>query len=160
MDRNVILMDHKLMSFDVSSVSTGWSYFLDGELSTFGKLEPNKDFDLQTKLYWFGLQLMCLFNICRPDTILVEETYLKNVKTLKTLMQFVGVLHFVAYDYTQPESVNVNTVRSYFGIKSKQEAFDFVKNRYKRKLRLFEFENDNDVTDSILQVLYWIEKEN
>lgn len=152
-------MANRILSFDVSSVSTGWSYLTDNKLNAFGKLEPNKTFDLQTKLYWFGMQLHCLCTICKPDTILVEETYLKNVKTLKTLMQFVGVLNFVSYTYCIPETVNVNTVRSNFKLKGKEESFDYVKNKYKVKLKHFTFEDGNDITDSILQALYWIEKE-
>jgi len=151
-------MENKILSFDVSSVSTGWSILTDGKLKHFGTLRPLKDYSLQMKLYWFGKQVRCLVNLYKPDVILVEDTYYKNTKTLKTLMQFMGTAQFVCYPYWL-EIVNVNTVRSKFKVKNKEEAFDFVKNKFKRKLKHFNFEDDNDITDSILQALYWIEKD-
>jgi len=152
------LMVDKILSFDVSSVSTGWSWITDGKLESFGVLRSLKEYTLQTKLFWFGKQVKCLVDIYDPDIVLVEDTYLKNVKTLKTLVQFVGTAQFVCYPRTL-EIVNVNTVRSHFKVKTKEEAFDYVKNKYKRKLKHLTFEEGNDITDSILQALYWLEKE-
>ena len=74
-------------------------------------------------------------------------------------MQFMGTAQFVCYP-VYLEIVNVNTVRSKFKIKNKEEAFEFVKDKFKRETKKFTFEEDNDITDSILQALYWIEKEN
>ena len=148
----------KILSFDVSSVSTGWSCLIDGKLDTFGTVRTAKEYSLQMKLFWFGKQIKCLVDIYKPDVILVEDTYLKNVKTLKTLMQFIGTAQFVSYPYTL-EIVNVNTVRSRFKVKTKEEAFEYVKNKYKIKLKKLIFEDGNDITDSILQAMYWIEKD-
>jgi hypothetical protein len=96
-----------------------------------------------------------------PDAVVIEETYLKNVRTLKTLVMFITVVEMECYDnYIIPDFVSPITVRSHFGLKNnKQEVFDYVKDKYKVKLKKYDFESGNDITDSILQALYWIEKE-
>jgi len=150
-----------LMSFDVSSVCTGWSYFEDGKLKEFGKIEIPKKFSLQEKLYWFESQVKALLMIYKPNEVIIEETYLKNVKTLKTLIQFITVVNMSCYKILniEPIFIHTTTVRSKFGLKTKEEAFEFVKGKYKKLLKKYEFDDGNDITDSILMGLYFLEKE-
>lgn len=149
-----------LMSFDVSSVCTGWSYFEDGKLQEFGKIEIPKKFSLQEKLYWFKSQIDALLVIYKPNEVVVEETYLKNVKTLKTLTQFITIMNMSSYKLgIQPIFVYTTTVRSKFGLKSKEEVFEFIKNKYKKQLKDHNFKSGNDITDSIAMGLYFLERE-
>jgi Holliday junction resolvasome RuvABC endonuclease subunit len=148
------------MSFDVSSVCTGWSYFEDGKLREFGKIEMPKKHSLQNKLWWFKSQTDALLMIYKPNKVIVEETYLKNVKTLKTLMQFITVVNMSCYKLgIEPVFIYTVTVRSKFGLKTKEEVFEFVKDKYKKLLKKYEFDDGNDITDSILMGLYFLEKE-
>ncbi len=158
-------MKKKLLSFDVSSISTGWSLLeYDDEtygtikLIDYGIIKILSDYDLQLKLLWFKYHVHMLLFIHKPDVVVIEETYLKNVKTLKTLMQFIGVLNLVCGEILEvtPEFVSPNSVRSMFKVGSKEEAFDYVKSKYKVKLKNLTFEEGNDITDSILQGLYRI----
>ena len=147
----------RILSFDVSSVSTGWSYIFNGKLQEFGVIVPPKSYRLQEKLYWFKNEVNALLKIYYPSYVIVEETYLKNVKTLKTLMQFIGVINlecFMTLD-EEPLMVSPQTVRSHFKLKDKKEVFDYIKDKYKVKLKKYTFETGNDITDSILQGLYW-----
>lgn len=148
----------KLISFDVSSVSTGWSYFEGDKLMALGIIEIPSDYDTQDKLIWFKYRAHILFSIHKPTVVLVEETYLKNVKTLKTLMQFIGVLNLLCGEVLElkPIFISPNSVRSKFELKTKEDVFNYVKNKYKVKLKGLTFETGNDITDSILMGLYWL----
>lgn len=148
-----------IVSFDVSSVSTGWAFFRNGKLDSIGTIQPPSECRLQEKLYWFRNEVISILNIFKPDYAVVEETYLKNVKTLKTLMQFIGVINVACFTEIakDPIFVSPQTVRSHFGIKSKEDAFDYVKTKYKIKLKDFTFETGNDISDAVIQGLYWLD---
>lgn len=150
-----------MLSLDVSSVCTGWSYFRDGKLRNVGKIEMQKEYSLQEKLWWFKSQVDGFLRIFKPNEVIVEETYLKNVKTLKTLMQFITVVNMSCYELLniEPIFIYTTTVRSKFGLKTKEEVFEFVKNKYKKLLKKYDFDDGNDITDSILMGLYFLEKE-
>ena len=149
---------NKVLSFDVSSVSTGYSFFADGKLEECGVIKIDASRNKQEKLYLFGLNVRALLKLYKPDVVVVEETYLKNVRTLKILTGFVTVVEVECYKIDIiPEFLSTMKVRSHFGLKSKEEVFDYVKDKYKVKLRNYDFESGNDITDSILQALYWNE---
>jgi Holliday junction resolvasome RuvABC endonuclease subunit len=159
--RSVEKIMSRLLSFDVSSISTGWSLFDDGRLKSYGLITRSIICDLSVaqRLFVFKKDVEHILLHYTPDCVVVEETYMKNVKTLKTLMQFIGVLQLACYellDCLEPVFLSPNTVRSYFGVKGKEEAFDFVFNKYKKTLGKLDFKSGNDITDSILQGLYWL----
>jgi Holliday junction resolvasome RuvABC endonuclease subunit len=89
----------RIISFDVSSVSTGWSLFDDGRLKSYGLITRSVICDLPVvaRLFIFKNDAKGLLEKYKPNYVLIEETYMKNVKTLKTLMQFIGVLHLLCY---------------------------------------------------------------
>jgi len=147
----------KILSFDVSSVSTGWAFLFGGKLQEFGVIQPQKAFRLQEKLCWFKGEVNSLLRIYEPDYILVEEVYLKNVKTLKVLMQFIGVINLECFQEAseEPLFLSPQTVRSMFGLKNKEEVFEFIKKKYKVKFKNIKFEDGNDMSDAVLQALYW-----
>ena len=147
----------KILSFDVSSVSTGWSFLFNGKLKEFGVIVPTTSYRLQEKLYWFKNETNALFKVYFPDYVVIEETYLKNVRTLKTLMQFIGVINLECFFELgqEPTFISPQTVRSHFKLKTKEDVFSYVQNKYKVKLKKYTFETGNDITDSVLQGLYW-----
>ena len=146
-----------ILSFDVSSVSTGWSFIFGGKLKEFGVITPSKSYRLQEKLYWFKSEVNALLKIYFPDYVVVEETYLKNVKTLKTLMQFIGVINLECFFELgqEPVFISPQTVRSHYELKTKEDVFNYMQNKYKVKLKNYTFETGNDITDASLQGLYW-----
>ena len=148
---------NSILSFDVSSVSTGWCYLIEGNIEKFGLIQPPKNFSLAQKLYYFDYFVRSILKICDPKYVVVEETYLKNVKTLKILMQFIGVLNLNCLDILEKDLIFISTMRtrSKFGIKTKEQVFDFVKKVYKPILNAYSFKEGNDITDSILQALYY-----
>ena len=122
---------NNVMSFDVSSVCTGWSYFRNEVLKDFGLITRDvmKDFSIPQKLFIFKKESHKLLKKYKPSHVIIEETYLKNVKTLKNLMQFTGVLQESCYELLclEPIFIHVMTVRSRFGLRTKEDVFHFVK---------------------------------
>lgn len=168
----------KILSFDVSSVSTGWAFFRRKELLSFGVISNfTEDISLVEKLFVFENRIIELLEKYKPDVVLIEETYMKNVKTLKALMQFIGVLQVNCFRRFKifPIFLYPITVRSHFKLKDKKDVFDFIKEKYGTMMRDYVFENPktkgsksyiksrnlrigNDVSDASLQGLYYIEK--
>jgi Holliday junction resolvasome RuvABC endonuclease subunit len=148
---------NSILSFDVSSVSTGWCHLVESNVEKFGLIQPPKNFSLPQKLYYFDYSVRSILKMCNPSYIIAEETYLKNVKTLKTLMQFTGVLNLDCLDILEKDLIFISTMstRSKFGLRTKEQAFDFVKKVYKPILNDYTFKEGNDITDSILQALYY-----
>jgi len=148
-----------IVSFDISSVSTGWSYLVRKNLKKFGVIQPPKNFSTAQKLYYFDNVVKSILKMCKPSHVVVEEAYLKNVKTLKNLMQFAGIvtLNCINILKIEPFFVGTLTVRSKFRVRSKEEAFELIKALYEPMLADYDFEKGNDITDSILQALYYYE---
>jgi len=140
-------------------VSTGWAFLCEGKLEDFGTIQPTKSYSLQEKLYWFKNNINALLKIYWPDYVIVEETYLKNVKTLKILMQFITAVNIECFEVLNKEPVFISpqTVRSNYKLSDKLGVFKYVKNKYKVKLKNYTFESGNDITDSIILGLYWAE---
>jgi Holliday junction resolvasome RuvABC endonuclease subunit len=158
------MMLNSTLSFDVSSVSTGWAVISEkSEIVSSGKIVPmSTDIDMTEKLFYLRQMVICLLHLYEyPKTILIEETYMKNVTTLKVLSQLIGVVRETCYEFanTKPIFISPNSVRSFFKVKGKEEAYEYVVKRFKKQFKHSTFEDDNDITDSILQGLYFLEKE-
>jgi len=153
---------NSVMSFDVSSVSTGWSYFKNNRLTAFGIIAPkDTKASLCEKLGEFGSAAALLLGKYEPKQVVIEETYLKNVKTLKKLNQYVTIVQCACCEIlgVEPAFVGPTSVRKHFKIKDKRAAYKYVVKKYKTKFKKSTFKKDNDISDSILQGLYFIEKE-
>jgi Holliday junction resolvasome RuvABC endonuclease subunit len=150
-------VENSILSFDVSSVSTGWCHLVESNVEKFGLIQPPKNFSLQQKLYYFDCVTKAILEMCKPVHVVVEDAYLKNVKTLKTLMQFIGVLNLNCFDVLEIDLVFISTmsVRSKFSLKTKEQVFYFIKKLYRPILNNYVFEDGNDISDSILQALYY-----
>lgn len=146
-----------LLSLDVSSKSTGWAIINDKFKLLYYGVILMPDIETKFKLYWFYNYIDNLLKIFNPGIILVEDTYLRNVKTLKLLSQFAGIVNLLAALHNKEiKFLSPNKVRSYYKVKTKKEVFDFIKKKYKVKLKHLTFEDGNDITDAILQGLYYI----
>lgn len=146
-----------ILSMDVSSVSTGWSVIINGKPKDYGLIKPPDGYDLSQKLLWFRNDFRKLLKLYQPSHVVVEETYMRNVKTLKTLVQFVGIINVECLDLLdlRPSFVSPNTVRSEFGLKTKEDVFKAVQSKYKAKFKHLTFDEGNDITDSVLQGIFW-----
>ena len=146
----------KVLSFDVSSVSTGWAVVTKNKPKYYGVITIDKKLSISQKLNAFRCAVISLLCKHAPTHVVVEETYMKNVKTLKTLMQFISVINEASFNTIGKEPVLIfpNTVRSYFKLKNKKEMFEYINKRFKFNM---DFKKDNDVTDALGQGLYYFE---
>ena len=147
----------KVLSLDISSVSTGWCILNDLTLVDYGIIKLYKALDTAEKLRLFRLELVRILLHYSPDVVVIEDTFFqKNVKTLKLLSYFVGVAMEAAYsEGSSLVFLAVQTVRSFFKVSSKKEIFNIIYKYFRLK---GSFKTLNDITDSIANALTFIGK--
>ncbi len=140
----------KILCLDISSVSTGYAFFRNGKLlkSKCGKMTIDKKFSLGKRLNIFDKKIYDLIFKNKPDIVIIEDTYLRNVLTLKTLSYFHGVAYKHIYNLLDkdPYFISAVKVRSILGVIGKQGAFDCVNFLYNLN---YNFKDHNDITDAI-----------
>lgn len=149
----------KIISLDVSSKSTGWSFFLDDRLKSCGVINTDSKLDLPLRLNEFRRKLANLLADKSPTHVVIENNFARtNIKVLKILSQFAGVASecCVAIIGVTPYIMNNTTPKSYLKVKNKEQMFDAI-------VEFFEFDDwkykkHNDMTDSIAQGLCYYDK--
>ena len=149
----------KIISLDVSSKSTGWSFFIAGKLKSCGVIDTSSKTDLPVRLNEFRRKLSNLLADKRPAYVVIENNFAKtNIKVLKILSQFAGVASecCVAIIGVTPYIMSNTTPKSYLKVKNKEQMFDAI-------VEFFEFDDwkykkHNDMTDSIAQGLCYYDK--
>jgi len=147
-----------ILSLDVAAGSTGWSFSVKTRLVDYGVIKTSPSLKRAKRLLKFREQLEKVLRKFKPSHIIIENGYLKrNVTTLKVLSEFSGVAKEVCMDILKVEAyiMNVNTTRSFFGAKGKEEVFNKVIGFYNLKL---DFKKDNDISDAISQSLCYYYK--
>jgi len=142
-----------VLSLDVAAGSTGWSFSVKTRLVDYGVIKTSPSFKRAKRLLRFREQLEKILRKYKPSYIIIENGYLRrNVTTLKVLSEFSGVAKEVCMDILKVEAyiMNVNTTRSFFGVKGKEDIFNKVIGFYNLKL---DFKKDNDISDAISQSL-------
>jgi len=114
-----------------------------------GKVEIDKDKKFGERVFEFESRLKKIVIKNKPDLIIIEDVYCKNVLTFKVLCMFHGIVFKLSWDVLKKDPFYMKTslARKILGVKGKDGVFDFVTNCY--KLKGFTFEQDNDITDSI-----------
>ena len=86
-------------SLDISSVCTGWSIVKNNqnniEILDYGDLKKNKLSSLEYMVLTFDF-VSDIIKKYNPDILFIENTFLRNTKTLKILMEFHGVVEIAA----------------------------------------------------------------
>jgi Holliday junction resolvasome RuvABC endonuclease subunit len=132
-------------------------------LKAYGCIETRRGDSLEARMNDFKIQLGKLFKKFNPSHVVIEDVYYaNNAVTFKVLSYFAGLARELAYAVLsiEPHMVTTGEVRGYFGImkrgEGKEIAFKMAKKRY--NLKGFTFKNDNDITDAIVQGLYYYHK--
>lgn len=146
----------KILAFDVSSMSTGYSVINNGRLlkGSLGMIQPNPRRQYGERLQVFESELKKIIQKHNPDIIVVEDIFKgRNIKTFRSLAMFRGVAIKAIYDETMKDPVIImaSEARSLVGSENKKEkAFEFITSKFKLDL---DFDTQNDIADSIVLAL-------
>jgi len=149
-----------ILSLDVSSASTGWTFSVRDNLKAYGVIKTNPKKGRAERLHSFKEEIRVLLSRYKPSYVVIENGFCgRNVKTLKVLCEFAGVAKMCCMDIlgVEPFIMNVNTPRAHFGCKKKEDVFKVMVDLY--DLNDFEFKKDNDVTDALSQSVCFYEQE-
>lgn len=149
-----------VLSFDVSVRSTGWSVLEDKTLIGMGIIPTFKETPLEDVVRLLSRAAKFLCNTYKPDKIVVENSYFQhNVKVLKSLEACRTAVKLACFAETSiwPDELLTSEYRPHFDVSTKEEVFDYVKELF--GLKFLEFENHNDITDSLLLGLRMFSRE-
>ncbi len=146
----------KVMSLDVSSTSTGWSFVSTKDnVLEYGKIVPNKKLDLPEKLTYFRKELIKVLKKYKPTDIVLEDTFVGlNPKVTKLLAKFGGVAEQTVFEYCSkaPYIMSNTKPKSFFKTKKKVLLFTVVADLVGLGDAEHTFKEWNDITDSIAQL--------
>jgi Holliday junction resolvasome RuvABC endonuclease subunit len=148
-----------IISLDISSVSTGWSFFIKDTLKDYGRIIIKDGIDNGPRLAIFRGELSKVLKKYASQNVVIENGFAgRNIKTLKVLSNFSGVAQECVYSTLQvnPYIMNNKTVKSFFCCKNKKELYEAI--IYLLNLNDFNFEEYNDITDSIAQAICYYRK--
>jgi len=149
-----------ILSLDVSAASTGWCFLVRTNMHDYGIIKTSPKKGRAERLFKFKKEITKLLEKYNPSFVVIENGYFgRNVKTLKVLCEFAGVAKVCCMEVSgiEPFVMNVNTPKSYFKAKTKEDVFNCMVGLY--GLDGFEFKKDNDVTDSLCQAVCFYETE-
>lgn len=147
---------YRVLSLDVSSTSTGWSFITERKNSLkFGTIRPGKKLNVAEKLTFFREELIKILKKYKPTYIVLEDTFMgANPKVTKLLAKFGGVAEQVVYEYSNkaPYIMSNTTSKSFFKVKKKEKLFVLIIDLLDFTEKMLTFKEWNDIADSIAQL--------
>jgi len=143
----------KILSLDISSKSTGWSFIIDGKLKHCGVIETDVKTDWAVRLAEFRGRLGSLLLDKYPTHVVIENNFAsKNIKVLKMLSQLSGIAMecCVTVLKLSPYIMSNTTPKSYFHVKNKEQLYEVIVDFFELP-KDWTFKKHNDMTDSIAQ---------
>lgn len=143
-----------IFSLDISSQSTGWCYTVRNRIYNFGTIKINISIDRTERLVIFRQELVKLLKKYDPEFCVVENGFAgKNIKTLKTLSRFGGVAEECILSTTNrvPYIMSNKTPKSYFKVKTKEDLYKVIVEKF--KFKDFNYSTHNDITDATAQAI-------
>lgn len=156
------LKNYRVLSLDVSSTCTGWSFITNRKNSLkFGTIRPNKKDSLPMKLSFFRLELIKVLKKYKPNQVVIEDTFMgTNPKITKLLAKFGGVAEQVVHEYTDvvPFIMGNTKPKSFFKARVKEKLFYLIIDLVDFGLDEMLFKEWNDVADSTAQLLCYCDE--
>lgn len=149
----------KILSLDISSVSTGWCIFKGADLKEYGTIPLFKCKNIHEKMLFFKNTVEKLTKKYKPDVVLIEDVWAgKNIKTTKTLAKFCGIAEETTYRITEQQPIIIvnKVVKGFFKCNDKESLFNFIVDIFNFHTIFDNYKDYNDITDSIAQALYYI----
>ncbi len=152
----MLLENYRILSLDVSSTSTGWSFITGCKNSLrFGTIRPGNKLCVAKKLYFFREELIKILKKYKPNYIVLEDTFMgANPKVTKLLAKFGGVAEQVVYEYSNksPYIMSNTTPKAFFKVRKKEKLFILIIDLLDFNEKMLKFKEWNDITDSIAQL--------
>lgn len=152
--------NNRILSLDISSVSTGWAFLNDKDKLSFdfGLIKTDVKEERAKRLANFRKQLMFLLKKFKPKNVVIEDIYSnKNIKTLVILAKFSGVAEECCFSFNNltPYILHTSKVKSYFKAQSKEDVFNAMISVLEWEDGGFGFKKDNDITDAVAQLIFY-----
>jgi len=151
-----------ILSLDVSSVSTGWAYFVykckkkSIILKNYGTLSPSAK-DTSGRLILFESMLKILIHEISPDVIVIEDlNHMRNMNVVKTLAAFLGTARKLSYEFLHSDPIQLGrtaVLKSVLGDGSakKQKVVEFVNSELIGEEKLpYNVKEAEDISDAII----------
>jgi len=149
----------KILSLDISSVSTGWALVEGNTLLDKGVIKL-KAKTHGNKLFQFESALQNLITVHKPDIFAFEDIWKgPSIKTFKVLAFYHGIAYKQSFNSFKEDPIvlmpsglrrvlaeNTDLVLSGKREQDKSAVFDWVNNTYQLN---YEFKKHNDITDAI-----------
>jgi len=130
----------KLIGLDISTRITGYSIYVDKELTESGTIDLHKMKNTEERQVYMANNILSLLEKYKPDVVYVEDTFVKgNVETSMKLMMMIGsVFGWCSFNDVVFHKIKPSAWRSTIGIsignKSRNELKDadieYVLNKY------------------------------
>lgn len=150
----------RMLSLDISTTSTGYSFFEDGVYKESGVIAP-KEKDWLERVIQMSKELQEKYPNGSIDTLVVENTFAKiNINTLKKLCMAQGIMiGALLYKNTELFQVYPKSWQSHYSLGNyKREELKKATLQRARDLTLKDEIKKDDEADAILIGLYAIEK--
>lgn len=163
-------MNKYILGLDCSTKCTGYCIFTpDGKLIKYGCIRPNKDDDAIDRIKTTIVETERIIKEYKPYLIIEEDVppALQNSMTVKTLSTLKGaMLTLACINNVSIRYVLPNVWQSALKIlksqgSTKKQSVDFVNENYGTEFKFVSEsskKNDDDITDSICLVHYYINK--
>lgn len=142
----------RVLSFDQSTLITGWAIFEDGLYCTHGKIDLHKQKDSQKRFHQMEQEIIHLIEQQKPDAVLIEDVVLqRSPSVMKILARLQGIIIGFCDAIQIPVYIYYPTAwRKLLSFRQakvkraelKQQAIDLVAQRY-------DIDADTDEADAI-----------
>jgi Holliday junction resolvasome RuvABC endonuclease subunit len=124
-----------ILALDAASNLTGWAVLraVPKSLLGYGIIDLSKGKTLGDKLKALQEDFVNILIKYKPDYIVIEDIYLKNVKTLEVLSEVRGVLRLTAHP-TQLKMIASSTMKSKIGLNIDMDVKSLLKSLKNKKL--------------------------
>lgn len=146
----------KLLALDVSGKRTGWAVLLIGDgppvLQEYGVIQIVAGWPVGRRLFYFHKKLERVISAHVPDRVIIEQGFIRFIKTAMTLFKFLGIAHYWAQAVTEQEPLfmTATEVRGALKTKDKEETLALMNKRFGINLK----EHELDESDAI--ALGWV----
>jgi Holliday junction resolvasome RuvABC endonuclease subunit len=144
----------KILSFDLSTVSTGFALIYNGKIiqDAYGTISPPKKLKGGAKLVFFQDEIRKIIKKLKPDLVCIESIFKgPGLIAYKSLSMHRGVVVKTIYEETGKDPCSILAVEARATLDlstSKDDAFKEAIKKY--KLKGFDFIKDNDIIDAFI----------